>query len=72
MYSYDILLMETFTRKNPTDETFTEEMSLKCWVKQSLPQHCTAESLEERINIRDVVTTLENVKLKFLKDVRGD
>ena len=105
MYSYGILLMETFTRKNPTDEMFTEEMSLKCWVKQSLPHsvievvdvnllkrgeehfnskldcilsimklamHCTAASPEERINIRDVIPTLENIKLKFLKDVGGD
>ncbi|KAK7817342.1 hypothetical protein CFP56_043003 [Quercus suber] len=37
-----------------------------------LAMHCTAASLEERINIRDVVTTLENIKLKFLKDVGGD
>ena len=29
--------METFTRKNPTNEMFSEEMSLKDWVKQSLP-----------------------------------
>ena len=29
--------METFTRKCPTDEMFTEEMSLKDWVKQSIP-----------------------------------
>ncbi|KAL4637527.1 hypothetical protein ACB092_03G083100, partial [Castanea dentata] len=105
VYSYGILLMETFTRKIPTDEMFTKEMSLKCWVKQSLPhsiievvdanllkrgeehfnskldyilsimelaRHCITASPEERINIRDIVTTLENIKLKFLKYVGGD
>ncbi|GAY66261.1 hypothetical protein CUMW_247350 [Citrus unshiu] len=37
VYSYGVLLMETFTRKRPTDEMFTAEMSLKRWVKESLP-----------------------------------
>ncbi|XVE53072.1 hypothetical protein DITRI_Ditri02bG0175100 [Diplodiscus trichospermus] len=37
VYSFGILLTETFTRKKPTDEMFTEEMSLKCWVNESLP-----------------------------------
>ncbi|KAK8677335.1 hypothetical protein V6N13_142880 [Hibiscus sabdariffa] len=36
VYSYGILLMETFTRKKPTDETFAGEMSLKHWVQVSL------------------------------------
>ncbi|KAH9722890.1 hypothetical protein KPL70_006885 [Citrus sinensis] len=35
--SYGVLLMETFTRKKPTDEMFTGEMSLRRWVKESLP-----------------------------------
>ena len=29
--------METFTRKKPTDEIFSGEMSIKYWVKESLP-----------------------------------
>ncbi|KDP42121.1 hypothetical protein JCGZ_01909 [Jatropha curcas] len=41
VYSYGILLMETFTRKKPTDELFSEEMSLKQWVEQSLSYDIT-------------------------------
>ncbi|XP_030923061.1 probable LRR receptor-like serine/threonine-protein kinase At3g47570 [Quercus lobata] len=105
VYSYDILLMETFTRKSPTDEMFTEEMSLKDWVKQSIPlsvievidanllkrgeenfnakldcmlsvmqlaMDCSTEIPEERSNMKNVVTILKNITLKFLKDVGED
>ncbi|KAK2979896.1 hypothetical protein RJ640_023967 [Escallonia rubra] len=37
VYSYGIMLMETFTGKKPTDEMFAGHMTLKCWVKESLP-----------------------------------
>jgi LRR receptor-like serine/threonine-protein kinase FLS2 len=37
VYSYGILLMETFTKKKPTDDIFVGEMSLKHWVEESLP-----------------------------------
>ncbi|KAK2983459.1 hypothetical protein RJ640_024455, partial [Escallonia rubra] len=37
VYSYGIMLMETFTGKKPTDEMFVGHMTLKCWVKESLP-----------------------------------
>ncbi|KAK2979892.1 hypothetical protein RJ640_023963 [Escallonia rubra] len=37
IYSYGIMLMETFTGKKPTDEMFAGHMTLKCWVKKSLP-----------------------------------
>ncbi|KAK2972173.1 hypothetical protein RJ640_029211 [Escallonia rubra] len=37
VYSYGIMLMETFTGKKPTDEMFAGQMSLKIWVKESLP-----------------------------------
>ncbi|KAG5222809.1 Leucine-rich repeat protein kinase family protein [Salix suchowensis] len=103
VYSYGILLMETFTGRRPTDEMFIGEMNLKLWVKDSLPGavtqvaddrlkdhgqypaakkdclssilelalQCSAEQPEERIDIKDVLTTLKNIKAKFLKDSRG-
>ncbi|KAK0578874.1 hypothetical protein LWI29_017618 [Acer saccharum] len=37
VYSFGILMMETFTRKKPTDNMFEEGMSLKLWVKEALP-----------------------------------
>ncbi|KAB1221473.1 hypothetical protein CJ030_MR2G028846 [Morella rubra] len=35
VYSYGILLMETFTRKRPTDKMFAGGMSLKHWIEES-------------------------------------
>ncbi|XP_059650564.1 probable LRR receptor-like serine/threonine-protein kinase At3g47570 [Cornus florida] len=36
VYSYGVMLMETFTRKKPTEEMFAGEMSLKRWVNDAL------------------------------------
>ncbi|KAH9778852.1 hypothetical protein KPL71_007491 [Citrus sinensis] len=41
VYSFGVLLMETFTGKKPTDEMFTGEISLKNWVNESLPHALT-------------------------------
>ncbi|XP_059597329.1 receptor kinase-like protein Xa21 [Vitis vinifera] len=35
IYSYGIMLMETFVGKKPTDEMFMEELTLKSWVESS-------------------------------------
>lgn len=37
VYSFGIMLMETFTGKKPTDEMFNGEMTLKHWVNDWLP-----------------------------------
>ncbi|XVF23059.1 hypothetical protein REPUB_Repub13aG0005300 [Reevesia pubescens] len=36
IYSYGILLIETFTKKKPTDEFFIDAMTMRHWVKRSL------------------------------------
>ncbi|XVF23055.1 hypothetical protein REPUB_Repub13aG0004900 [Reevesia pubescens] len=36
IYSYGILLIETFTKKKPTDEFFRDAMTMRHWVKRSL------------------------------------
>ncbi|KAF3649452.1 putative WEB family protein, chloroplastic-like [Capsicum annuum] len=41
VYSYGIVLMETFTRTKPNDEMFDDGLSLKEWVSNSLPQAIT-------------------------------
>lgn len=37
VYSYGIVLLETFTGRKPTDETLSGEQSLRQWVQESLP-----------------------------------
>ncbi|KAK4717691.1 hypothetical protein R3W88_016029 [Solanum pinnatisectum] len=37
VYSFGILMVETFTRKRPSDDTFTGELSIQCWVSDSFP-----------------------------------
>nr|XP_016457448.1 PREDICTED: probable LRR receptor-like serine/threonine-protein kinase At3g47570 [Nicotiana tabacum] len=37
VYSYGILLMETFTRKKPVDDQFVGELNLKRWIAESYP-----------------------------------
>jgi LRR receptor-like serine/threonine-protein kinase FLS2 len=101
VYSYGILLMETFMRKKPTDDMFAGEMSLKRWVEESSPLsitkvidsfllrterdyasiedcissimglalHCCAELPKERVDTKNVLATLNKIKLKFLQNM---
>ncbi|XP_019177017.1 PREDICTED: receptor kinase-like protein Xa21 [Ipomoea nil] len=36
IYSFGIVVMETFSARRPTDETFGEDMSLKSWISDSM------------------------------------
>ncbi|CAL2273322.1 unnamed protein product [Prunus armeniaca] len=36
VYSFGIVVMETFTRRKPTGEMFVGEMNLKQWIANSL------------------------------------
>ncbi|PHU13908.1 hypothetical protein BC332_15113 [Capsicum chinense] len=46
VYSFGILMMETFTRTRPSDEIFTGELSIQSWVSDSFPSgiHKVADS----------------------------
>ncbi|XP_017979764.1 PREDICTED: probable LRR receptor-like serine/threonine-protein kinase At3g47570 [Theobroma cacao] len=54
VYSFGILLIETLTRKKPTDEMFVGEMSLIHWVTESLP--C---ALTQIVDANLLITTKE-------------
>ncbi|XP_059310935.1 probable LRR receptor-like serine/threonine-protein kinase At3g47570 [Lycium ferocissimum] len=99
VYSYGIMVMETFTRKKPHDEMFQENLNIRSWVCTSLPAtpediidatllkpeetdfkkklhcasavldlalNCTTESPNERLNMKDVLKNIKNIKLEFL------
>lgn len=53
VYSFGILLMETFTRKKPTDEMFYGEMSLKNWVENSFSQEALTEVVDANLLLVD-------------------
>ena len=41
VYSFGILMMETLTRKKPTDNMFDEQLNLQYWIKDALPHSVT-------------------------------
>ncbi|KAK2980715.1 hypothetical protein RJ640_028278, partial [Escallonia rubra] len=60
VYSYGIMLMETFTGKKPTDEMFAGHMTLKCWVKESLPS-AVSEVLDRNLLRQESENSLGDV-----------
>ncbi|CAI9787446.1 unnamed protein product [Fraxinus pennsylvanica] len=100
IYSFGIMLLEALTGKRPTDEIFSENLSLKQWVTASYPNSlmeiidsnvfqeenevntrhkiwissaielaldCSKEAPEERINMKEAVIRLANIRKKFLE-----
>ncbi|KAL1059916.1 hypothetical protein V6Z11_1Z142400 [Gossypium hirsutum] len=54
VYSYGIVLIETFTKKKPTDNVFVEEETIRHWMESSLPKGAIeiadVDLLKERMN----------------------
>ncbi|XP_059638741.1 probable LRR receptor-like serine/threonine-protein kinase At3g47570 [Cornus florida] len=50
IYSYGIMLLETFTGKNPRNEIFGEELNLRQWVSASLP-HKLSEIIDRGVKL---------------------
>ena len=44
-YSFGITLMETFTKRKPKDKMFMEELSLRRWVQDCLPDSIDRKSV---------------------------
>ncbi|KAL8485717.1 hypothetical protein ACS0TY_027847 [Phlomoides rotata] len=70
VYSYGILVLEMFTQKKPTDDMFSEEMSLKDWVKETLRQNAISEivapGLISREDEHESVSSILDMAMKCL------
>ncbi|XP_047266568.1 probable LRR receptor-like serine/threonine-protein kinase At3g47570 isoform X2 [Capsicum annuum] len=71
IYSYGIMLLETFTRRKPNE--FEGDLSLKQWMEldvvasiMKVALDCCAESPARRTNMKDVVAMLQKIKIKLL------
>ncbi|XP_057803768.1 receptor kinase-like protein Xa21 [Salvia miltiorrhiza] len=78
VYSYGVMLIETFTRKRPSDDMFCGDMSLKRWVELSLSDEVIDANLvmnleEEMIDkIMKCVSSILELALKCSADSPGD
>lgn len=66
IYSFGIVLMETFSARRPTDEIFCEDMSLKSWISDSLP-HNVLQVVDP--NLLRVEDEDFNAKLQYLSSI---
>ncbi|XP_073036322.1 uncharacterized protein [Primulina eburnea] len=53
IYSYGMTLLELFTSKKPTDDMFTEEMSLKDWVSEALQENIVTEIAADGLLVQE-------------------
>ncbi|XP_031118474.1 putative receptor-like protein kinase At3g47110 [Ipomoea triloba] len=61
-YSFGVVLMETFSKRRPTDEYFSEDLSLKSWMRNSIPHHILEvvdSSLFIRVEDKDFTAKLQ-------------
>lgn len=64
VYSYGIMLMETFTRKRPSDEMFGGNLSLKSWVENLTPR-----SLDQVIDANLLIDLDDERRDKIMRGV---
>ncbi|XP_049361622.1 probable LRR receptor-like serine/threonine-protein kinase At3g47570 [Solanum verrucosum] len=81
VYSYGILLMETFTRKKPVDDEFVGDLTLKRWVAESYPHRVmdivdanlfSSDDSEHLIAIESCLRSVLEVALECTVDLPQD
>ncbi|XP_048330749.2 receptor kinase-like protein Xa21 [Ziziphus jujuba] len=72
VYSYGILLMETFTGKKTTDKMFVEDLSLRKWVKESFSFEVTEVADKELLGEEKAHRPVVKVCLSSIRDTRDE
>ncbi|CDP16049.1 unnamed protein product [Coffea canephora] len=72
VYSFGIMIMEVFTRKSPNDKMFGENLSLKSWVSDSMPDGlvCVVDAnlLKPNHEKLDCISSIMKVALNCTKE----
>ncbi|CAI0628241.1 unnamed protein product [Linum tenue] len=69
VYSFGILVMEVFTRRNPTEESFQEGMSMKQWVTTLVPEGVT-KILEWPMDLATIKEKVRKMEYKNREEFR--